>query len=94
VIPFGLRLAASRTLPNRASGWLDLVPGAALIALGLQAMHVFTAFFLGPKLMSATELYGLIGIMTTMLVWFYIAGRLVVAAATLNATSVERRRGG
>ena len=28
VVPFGFWLAASRALPNRASSWFDLVPGA------------------------------------------------------------------
>ncbi len=28
VVPFGFWLAASRALPNRASVWFDLVPGA------------------------------------------------------------------
>ena len=90
-VPFGFWLAASRALPNRASGWLELVPGAVVIALGLQAMHLFTAYFLGPKLASATELYGVIGITTTVLFWFYLAGRLIISAATLNASFAERR---
>lgn len=90
-VPFAFWLAASRALPNRASGWRELVPGAAVVAVGLQAMHVFTAYFLGPKLTSATQLYGVIGIATTILFWFYIAGRLITTAATLNASLAERR---
>jgi uncharacterized BrkB/YihY/UPF0761 family membrane protein len=92
-VPFGFWLAASHSLPNRAVGWVDLVPGAVVIALGLQAMHVFTAYFLGPKLASATELYGVIGITTTILFWFYLAGRLIISAATLNASFAEQRAG-
>jgi len=93
-IPFVFWLAASRALPNRAAGWTDLVPGAALVAVGVQALHLFTVFFLGPKLDSATDLYGGIGVATTMLFWLYIIGRLVIAAATLNASLVERREAG
>ena len=90
-VPFAFWLAASRSLPNRASGWLELAPGAAVVAVGLQAMHLFTAYFLGPKLASATELYGVIGITTTVLFWFYLAGRLIISAATLDASFAERR---
>ena len=89
-VPFAFWLAASHSLPNQASGWLELVPGAAVMAVGLQAMHLFTAYFLGPKLTSATELYGVIGITTTILFWFYLTGRLIISAATLNASFAER----
>jgi uncharacterized BrkB/YihY/UPF0761 family membrane protein len=94
LVPFAMWLAVSSVLPNRASSWRDLVPGAALVALGVEALHLFTVVFLGPRLASATELYGGIGVATTILVWLYLAGRLVIAAGILNATMVERRDGG
>jgi uncharacterized BrkB/YihY/UPF0761 family membrane protein len=90
-VPFAFWLLLSRSLPNKASAWFELVPGALLIAVGLQAMHLFTAYFLGPKLTSATQLYGLIGVVTTLLFWFYLGGRLIVAGATLNVEVVEMR---
>ena len=89
-----VRLLAARdtqSCPNAATGWLDLVPGAVIVAVGLQAMHVFTVYFLGPKLESATQLYGVVGVMTTILFWFYLGGRLIVAAATLNVEFTEAR---
>ena len=54
-VAFGFWLLVSHRLPNGTSGWLDLVPGAVVVAVGLQAMHLFTAYFLGPKLESATS---------------------------------------
>ena len=90
LVPFGFWLAASRALPNRAGSWIDLAPGAALIAVGLQAMHLFTTYFLGPKLTSATQLYGVIGVATTVLFWFYLGGRLIIAAATLSTSFSDR----
>src|SRR5262245_32604888 len=93
-VAFGFWLFASRNLPNAAPGWLELVPGAVLVAVGLQAMHVFTAYFLGPKLASATQLYGVVGIVTTFLFWFYLGGRLIVAGATLNVEFAETRAAG
>jgi len=47
-----------------------------------------------PCLGTATELYGGIGVATTMLFWLHIVGRLVIGAATLNASLVERRDAG
>ena len=90
-VPFVFWLLASRALPNRARNWVDLAPGAAVLAVGLQAMHVFTTYFLGPKLTNATQLYGVLGVTTTILFWFYLAGRLIIAAATLNTSLVEHR---
>jgi uncharacterized BrkB/YihY/UPF0761 family membrane protein len=97
VIPFVFWLAATRRLPHRGDSRRDLVAGALLVALGVEGLHLFTALYLGPKLTSATELYGGVGIATTALFWLYVVGRLVVGAATLNAALVDRskaRRGG
>ena len=90
-VAFGFWLGASHALPNAAPGWLELVPGAVVVAVGLQAMHVFTVYFLGPKLASATQLYGVVGVVTTLLFWFYLGGRLIVAGATLNVEFTELR---
>jgi uncharacterized BrkB/YihY/UPF0761 family membrane protein len=94
VVPFTIWLVASRWLPPRDVGWLKLLPGAVLVAVGVQALHLFTTLFLGPKLTSATQLYGALGIATTILFWLYIVGRLVIAAATLNSSLYEQRSGG
>ena len=56
----------------------------------VQALHLFTAFYLSPKLHHATQLYGVLGIVATLLFWLYMTGRLVVAAATLNASLHEQ----
>lgn len=90
-VAFGFWLLVSQRLPNRASGWLDLVPGAVVVGVGLQAMHLFTAYLLGPKLANATQLYGVVGVVTTLLFWFYVGGRLIIAAATLDVEFTEAR---
>ena len=93
VIPFALWLAVSQRLPHRDVGWRELVPGALLVAAGAQALHLFTTLFLGPRLTNATELYGALGIATTILFWFYLVGRLVLAGAMLNASLDDQRSG-
>ena len=90
VVPFAFWLLASRWLPRRTDRWRDLAPGAALVALGVHALNLFTTYLLGPKFESATELYGGIGVATTILFWLYIIGRLVIGAAILNEALVER----
>ena len=72
----------------------DVAAGSSpVVAAGVQGLNLVTAYLLGPKLTSATELYGALGIATTILFWLYIVGRLVIGAAILNATLVDRRVG-
>lgn len=90
-IPMGFWLVVSRGLPHRGSGWRELVPGAVLVGIGVHAFYVFTAWFLGPKLDNATEVYGVMGVIATMLFWLYVFGRLVIGGATLNASLHDHR---
>jgi uncharacterized BrkB/YihY/UPF0761 family membrane protein len=91
LVPFAIWLLVSLRLPHHEVGWMGLVPGAVLVAVGLQGLHLFTVYFLGPKLSNATELYGIIGVVSTILFWLYITGRLVIGAATINASLYEQR---
>ncbi len=90
VVPFVMWIVASQRLPHRDVSWRELVPGALVVAAGVQAMHLFTTLFLAPKLTNATELYGAFGIATTILFWLYLVGRLIIAGATLNASLHEQ----
>ena len=77
-------------LPHRGS-WRDLWPGALLLALGTQAIHLVVALYLAPRLGRSEELYGALGAATVVLLWLYLLARLVVAAAFLNAALWEDR---
>lgn len=90
-IPVALWLAVSSRLPHAGVGWRHLVPGALLVGIGAQAVQQLATLFLVPKLASATQLYGLLGIVATALFGFYLLARLIVAAATLNASVGEER---
>jgi uncharacterized BrkB/YihY/UPF0761 family membrane protein len=83
---------ASLALPHASTSNVHLVPGVLLVAIGAQAMHVFTVFYLSPKLESSSELYGGLGAAATVLLWLYLIGRLVVLSAVLNATLWERQQ--
>ncbi len=91
IVPFTIWLFISRHLPHHDVGLMGLAPGAAVVAVGLEGLHLFTVYFLGPKLDNATELYGVLGIVSTVLFWLYITGRLVIGAATVNASIYEQR---
>jgi len=92
-IPFTAWLVLSQRLPHRGSGWRELVPGAVVVAIGVHAFYLFTVWFLGPKLGNATQTYGLLGVVATLLFWLYLVGRLVIGGATMNVALYQHRAG-
>jgi uncharacterized BrkB/YihY/UPF0761 family membrane protein len=78
-------------LPNRATRPSDLLPGAALVALGGVLIQVAVVFYFAPRLGRSEETYGAFGAAATMLVWLYAISRLITSAAFLNATLWSRR---
>ena len=84
-IYFGLWLAVSYRLPHRAVSLRELVPGAVVMAVGMEGLHLFTAFYLAGAAERAASTYGTIGAALTLLLWLFIAARLMVAGAILNS---------
>ena len=80
-------------LPHRGTDWRDLLPGALLVALGAQLIHLVVVLYLAPKIGRSSELYGTLGAATVLLLWLYLVARLIVAAAFLNAAIWEHRAG-
>jgi membrane protein len=78
-------------LPHRSTSWRDLMPGAVLVALGTQMIHLAVVLYLAPKIGRSSELYGALGAATVILLWLYLLARLIVAAAFLNAALWEHR---
>ena len=76
-------LSAFRTGTLR---WRALLPGALLVAVGFQVLHALVVNFLVPKLEKSTSLYGGLGAVTTLLLFMYFVGRLVVTAPVLNSS--------
>jgi hypothetical protein len=77
--------------------WTAFLPGAVLLGVGVEALHGFTVYYLETKLANASELYGVLGLATTALFYFFLIGRGVVWAAEANAVvwavRNERRSG-
>jgi len=80
-------------LPHRGAGWRDLVPGALLFGLGIQALGVVVSYVVAPQASSKQGTYGSLGIAAALLLGLYLVSRLVVATAVLNVTLWERRAG-
>ncbi len=89
---FAAALLTFLWMPHADAPWTALVPGAVLIAAGLEAIHVVVALYLAPRLGRSSELYGALGSSTVILVWLYLTARLVVAGAFLNAARWYERQ--
>ena len=90
-VQVGIALLILWLLPRRTDRWQDLLPGAVLVAVGAELLHVAVAFYFAPKLERSSALYGALGTATVLLVWLYVYARLFTSAMFLNATLWERR---
>jgi uncharacterized BrkB/YihY/UPF0761 family membrane protein len=84
-------LYAMWLLPNRASHPRELLPGAVLVATGVELIQIAVVFYFAPRLGRSEETYGAFGAAATILVWLYVLSRLVTGAAFLNATLWAKR---
>ncbi len=87
----GLALAAMWLLPRRATSIRDLLPGALLVAGGVQLIQIAVVYYFAPRLGRSEETYGALGTAATLLVWLYVISRLITGAAFLNSTLWLRR---
>lgn len=82
----GAALGISLLFPHGDAPWRALVPGAALISVGLIALHVGVDVYLAPKLDRSIDTYGMLGASTVILLWLYVIARLITVSAFLSAT--------
>jgi uncharacterized BrkB/YihY/UPF0761 family membrane protein len=77
-------------LPRGTTDPGALLPGAAVVAVTLTGLQVFSQFYLPDRFDRASQLYGAIGATIVTLGWFFIAGRALVLAMVLDAVVFER----
>lgn len=96
LVAFGaLWLVVSRQLPRaEGSGWPDLLPGAAMVAVGTQALHLATIWYFAARIDGLSERYGAMGTALGVLSWAYLVGWMCSMSGVLNAVVFEVRRGG
>ena len=86
----GTWLLVSLRLPHRGVHWTALVPGAIAFGLGLGLIQLFAVYLLAPFALEKQGTYGVLGVAAALLLGLFIIGRLVVAAAEINATLWRR----
>jgi uncharacterized BrkB/YihY/UPF0761 family membrane protein len=87
----GLWLVISLEVPHPDAGWTDLIPGSFFYAIGFIGVQLFNVLMLGNLIQSKTTTYGALGTAATLLLAFFLLGRVMVGAAVLNATLHDRR---
>jgi membrane protein len=91
LIPFFLIwLGLEWLLPHGDAPWQALIPGAVLVAVGMEIVHLGTVLFLAGRIEHASATYGSFGAALTLLVWLYIISRVIVGSAMLNASLWHR----
>lgn len=78
-------------LPHAAAPARAFVPGALLMAIGTDVLHLLTTYWIGHLVARKTNTYGAVGTALAVLLWVYILGRIMVASAGLNAALWYRR---
>jgi uncharacterized BrkB/YihY/UPF0761 family membrane protein len=83
-------MAMSTMLPRATNDPGALLPGAVIVGLTIAGMQAVSQLYLPDRLGRASELYGAIGTTIVTLGWFFILGRAMVLAMTVNAVIHER----
>jgi uncharacterized BrkB/YihY/UPF0761 family membrane protein len=90
----GTWLLVSRRLPGGEAGWLALLPGAAIVGVGLLLVNVFNVYVTTRLVENRANTYGVLGVAAALLFSLFLVGRVVVIAAELNASIDQHRHAG
>lgn len=77
-------------LTNRHLTWRQVLPGAALGALGWTLLLNLGALYVEHTIAHASRLYGSIGVVIGLVAWIYLGARLTIYAAEVNVVIAYR----
>jgi membrane protein len=90
-LDFALFLVSYRTLMKGNPPWRSLVPGAVFAAIGWTLLKLVGAWYAGRVVTGSAGVYGVFASTVGVLVLLYLAARLFVYGAELNAVLLEER---
>jgi uncharacterized BrkB/YihY/UPF0761 family membrane protein len=91
-LSFALWWWVSWKLPHAPGPAHALIPGALVMAAGVDVVDLLTTYWVGHLVASKTNTYGAVGVAVAELLWVYILGRIMVGSAGLNAALWYRRQ--
>jgi membrane protein len=71
--------------------WRRLLPAAVLTALLWMGLGLFSSVYFSSAIISDSRLYGTIGVVFTLLIWFIAIGAVIVLGAAAGATWNQRK---
>lgn len=77
------------SLGNAHLGWRTHVPGAVLVAVGVEVLKAVGAVYVPRAVASSSALYGSLGVVFAVLAWLLLYGRLIVYGAVVNVLRHE-----
>jgi uncharacterized BrkB/YihY/UPF0761 family membrane protein len=83
-------LAVSWLMPRATRDPGVLLPGAVLVSGVLTGLQLVSQILLPSRMGRASQLYGAVGTTIVTLGWFFIVGRAIVVATSLNAVIHEQ----
>ena len=91
LLPTAFWLGALQYLPHDSDcPWWAEIPGALVIAVGVEVVHLFTVYWVARQLQRKSEVYGALGGSLDILLWAYVIGRVIVLGAVINSLLWER----
>jgi YihY family inner membrane protein len=93
-LDLGLFLLTYRALIAERIAWRSLVPGAAFAAIGWGVLKLLGAWYAQTTVERSGSVYGPFAATIGVLVILYLAGRVFVYGAELNAALLEEKGGG
>jgi YihY family inner membrane protein len=85
-----LLAALSQLLTARRQPWRQLLPGAAVGALGWSVLQALGASIVGRQLERANLVYGAFAVVIVLLSWLYLSAQVLLYAAEVNVVLARR----
>jgi hypothetical protein len=86
----GVVLIAFRVLTAHEIPLADLVPGAVCAGIGVHALQIGGAFFVGYELRGTSQIYGVFGLVLGLLAYLYLMSVIVVFCAEINVVRARK----
>ncbi|WP_053217208.1 YihY/virulence factor BrkB family protein [Virgibacillus senegalensis] len=84
IVFFIVLLALYKMAPNRKVFFKDAAVGAAIATLGWQLVSLAFSYYVD-TIGSYSAVYGSLGTVIVMMIWFYLSGMIIIAGGEINA---------